>query len=63
MRKRRGTAGGAAIQPPERFVAERTFCAVAARKQPEDFAELRQMYEQESAEDAQAELLTTRQRA
>ncbi len=41
---------------PVRSVAEMTFASVKPRKRPEDFGQLRQAFEDEVAEEAQAEI-------
>jgi AbrB family looped-hinge helix DNA binding protein len=45
---------------PVRSVAEMTYGAIPARKQPEDFAELRRLFEEGTAEEAGAEGLPER---
>lgn len=52
-------AKGQATLKPARSVAERTFGAVSPRKRPEDFKELRRMFEEGHAEEVLREALPT----
>jgi AbrB family looped-hinge helix DNA binding protein len=57
------TGQGEATLRPVRSVAELTFGSVTPRKRPEDFVELRQMFEEGVAEEVEEEMNVSRKQS